>query len=242
MKYDAKIVGQRIITERKRLELTQTELGEIVGVAMKQIWSYEHGRLLPPLKVLLKLCEFFNCSFAYILGEQNYRRSNIKEGEIMDYTGLDLASIQSICRITGSRNGPVSSFFNTQLYKNGYQTSISLRKTLNNMLSSNKLIPFIGSLTELEDYTQQYNDIWNDINNSIGKQRFDEAMDLFRSNEDYFSHPTDFSEQLINDVILISEVMDKARSLELTIKANRYALFEAYIQLIDSLIPNPLAE
>ncbi len=53
-----------------RLEksLTQTELGEILGVNQTAIGKYERGELEPNCQNLIKLADLFECSIDYLIG------------------------------------------------------------------------------------------------------------------------------------------------------------------------------
>lgn len=52
---------------RKQKNLTQKQLGEIIGVSDKQISKWEKGELLPSMENVQKLAEFFGVSFQEIL-------------------------------------------------------------------------------------------------------------------------------------------------------------------------------
>ena len=53
-----------------RLEknLSQKELAEKLGTSNKNIWAYEKGSVVPPLDVLIQMCNFFECSIDYLVG------------------------------------------------------------------------------------------------------------------------------------------------------------------------------
>ena len=46
--------------------LTQKQLAEKIGSTSKSIWAYENKIAVPPLDVLRKLADFFNCSIDYL--------------------------------------------------------------------------------------------------------------------------------------------------------------------------------
>ncbi|MBP5598405.1 MAG: helix-turn-helix transcriptional regulator [Pseudobutyrivibrio sp.] len=60
-------VGKRIRSFRKEKGLTQVELGALIGVGHKQIWSYEHDRLLPQIDTCILMCNIFDCSMDYLI-------------------------------------------------------------------------------------------------------------------------------------------------------------------------------
>lgn len=55
----------RIRELRLENNLTQKELAEKISSTSKNIWAYENQISIPPLDVLIKLADFFNCSIDY---------------------------------------------------------------------------------------------------------------------------------------------------------------------------------
>lgn len=60
-------IGKRIERFRKGKNLTQKELGKLLGIVTKQVWSYENNRLFPPIEVCIILCRMFDCSMDYLI-------------------------------------------------------------------------------------------------------------------------------------------------------------------------------
>lgn len=56
----------RIRELRLENNLTQKELAEKISSTSKNIWAYENQISIPPLDVLIKLADFFNCSIDYL--------------------------------------------------------------------------------------------------------------------------------------------------------------------------------
>lgn len=65
-----KAIRKRIKAERKRLGLTQEELGERIGKRKNSISQYErpYGATVPPIEAVVKLAEVFGCSVDYLCG------------------------------------------------------------------------------------------------------------------------------------------------------------------------------
>ena len=61
----------RVRELRVEKNLTQKELAVSVGVSDKSIWAYEKGIAVPPLDVLIKLANFFECSIDYLAGRED---------------------------------------------------------------------------------------------------------------------------------------------------------------------------
>lgn len=59
----------RIKELRKALNITQSDLGKIVGVSTSAIGMYEQGRRDPDTHTLLSIAKAFNVSMDYLIGE-----------------------------------------------------------------------------------------------------------------------------------------------------------------------------
>ncbi len=60
--------GQRLIQIRKTMGLTQTELGDRIGVSQRIIYHYEHKAEYPPTPKLIELAQALNMSVDELLG------------------------------------------------------------------------------------------------------------------------------------------------------------------------------
>ena len=61
---DKKFIGQKIKQQRKRLELTQFELAEKVGIHEKQLSRIEAGLHYPSLENFIKILRILNISLS----------------------------------------------------------------------------------------------------------------------------------------------------------------------------------
>lgn len=68
---------------RYQLNLSQTELGDLIGLSQNSISALENGEFLPSLRTILSLMAVFNCSF-YDLFDATVMRD--EEG---DQVGID---------------------------------------------------------------------------------------------------------------------------------------------------------
>lgn len=100
MRYDSEQIGKIIREERKKIGLTQDELGKMLFVTGKQISNYEKGRPLPSLETLLKMADLFHCELGYLLGEKSYKDRSRLNTIICDLMGLSSKAIESICDST----------------------------------------------------------------------------------------------------------------------------------------------
>lgn len=55
---------------RKERKLTLEELSKIIGISNQMLSNYELGKVNPPLDLIIKLSNFFDCSIDYLLGHQ----------------------------------------------------------------------------------------------------------------------------------------------------------------------------
>lgn len=71
------MVGERIKSLRKKLGLTQSQLGEKLGVHANTISMYEKGNRNIPTKTLKILSEIFNVSIDFLLNGEEKQNNEI---------------------------------------------------------------------------------------------------------------------------------------------------------------------
>ena len=64
---DEMSVGRRIASLRAERELTQTELGDAIGVSDKTVSKWENGGCFPDITVIPILADFFSVTTDYLL-------------------------------------------------------------------------------------------------------------------------------------------------------------------------------
>ena len=79
------IIGSRIRNLRSKLGLSQSELGQIIGVTKASISGYENITRNPSYKNLNKLADFFGVTSDYLLGREELL---VKENET-NYIGWE---------------------------------------------------------------------------------------------------------------------------------------------------------
>lgn len=62
------VMSERLKWLRKSKGLNQEELGNLIGVTKQRISQTESGRHSLSIEVLIKLCDFYECSIDYVLG------------------------------------------------------------------------------------------------------------------------------------------------------------------------------
>ena len=75
---DKKLIGTRIKEIRKRNNLTQSDLAELVNTSQSTISSYEHGNTIILTAFLYEMCSKLNVSMNYIVGKTNAIKTILK--------------------------------------------------------------------------------------------------------------------------------------------------------------------
>lgn len=65
------MLGEKIISERKKCKLSQEELAEKLGITRQTISNWELNETSPDLKQASKLCDIFNISLDELTGKEN---------------------------------------------------------------------------------------------------------------------------------------------------------------------------
>lgn len=77
MNEDKNTLAIRIKQMRKDLGLTQEELALKLGLKGKSsIANYESGNIIPSDEIKKKMCETFNCTMDYLMGESEFKTTN----------------------------------------------------------------------------------------------------------------------------------------------------------------------
>lgn len=88
----------RIKEERKKKDLSQKELGEIIGVSDTQISNYEKGVSIPPSDRLSMMADIFGCTTDYLLCRTDDPNLHVTEFPVKE----NVVRITSIKPITES--------------------------------------------------------------------------------------------------------------------------------------------
>ena len=92
MKYDAKIIGNRI--RQLRGNLSRREFEETTGISVNTSKDLESGRKLPRVETIIDICEKTNSEVGYIFGD--YGKPSLDETYIVEKTGLKEETISKI--------------------------------------------------------------------------------------------------------------------------------------------------
>lgn len=64
-------ISNRLKELRNSKNLSQEELGKIIGITTSMIGMYETGARNPSYEILTKLADYFNCTTDYLLGRSS---------------------------------------------------------------------------------------------------------------------------------------------------------------------------
>lgn len=67
MSIDYKLIGKRIQQSRKRMNMTQQELAELLDVSVGYISQIERGITKPKLTTIDDICNHISCNLNYII-------------------------------------------------------------------------------------------------------------------------------------------------------------------------------
>lgn len=229
MKYSAENTGKIIRKNREKQQWSQQELGKKLGVTGKQVSNYEKGTPIPPMDVLMKLCDVFACELGYLLGEEDYSEGSKIRTAIYKATGLTNESMATIEKVTG--NGRDSIYWGHDAEK--------YRRVVNRLFSSERFVGFIERLGHLDDHAIAFLDAFEEVQRKLGDRLFNEALAFYSSNTDYLNDPN--AEELLPEqyeaIALIDQAADKQRNCDWNDKVSRYDLFESFQNLINDIYP-----
>ncbi len=79
-------LGKRIVSNRKRLGITQDRLAEQLGVTAQAVSKWENDQSCPDIAMLPKLAEIFEITTDELLGISQPRQEPVHEAEVVDAT------------------------------------------------------------------------------------------------------------------------------------------------------------
>lgn len=71
-------LGSRIASMRGYRQLTQTVLGDMVGVSKQTISGWEHSRSMPDANDIRAMCKALGCTSDYLLGLADDPKGHVK--------------------------------------------------------------------------------------------------------------------------------------------------------------------
>lgn len=112
-------LGQKIKELRAKKNISQSELGDLVGVHYTHIGKYENNQQMPSTDTLKKIADVFEVSIDYLLNDTD---SNFIEIKINDEELL--AQLKAIKDLPDNDKKVVKELINAFLIKNKIQTLV----------------------------------------------------------------------------------------------------------------------
>lgn len=91
--------GEKLKTLRKSKNMTQTQLGNNLGVAKSVISYYENGDRYPSYDVLVKIAHTFHVTTDYLLDMEKSRTLDVS-----DLTDDDIAVLETVANALRNKN------------------------------------------------------------------------------------------------------------------------------------------
>lgn len=89
--------GTRLSILRNERGLSQEEFGGKIGLSRNSIYNYETGKRTPSIEDLVKIADFFNVSYDFLLCKsENKNRDNIDIGEKLGLEDESISALQKI--------------------------------------------------------------------------------------------------------------------------------------------------
>lgn len=95
--FDKQQFSANLLLLRELEKLTQEKMAEKIGVSTRIYVDWEHGKRIPDLNSLIKVCNAFNCDLDYLIGRIDARLHHTND--IMEKTGLSEDAVNSILAI-----------------------------------------------------------------------------------------------------------------------------------------------
>lgn len=73
------MLNERIKELRTAMNISQVELGDMLGVSKQSVSNWENDNILPSVDMLMKIAKFFRVSCDYLLGMTSDKTINVSE-------------------------------------------------------------------------------------------------------------------------------------------------------------------
>jgi len=111
-------IGERIREERIALGLKQPDFALALGLeeeSRQSVTKWENGYNVPSFKILIKMCELFDCEIGYLLCEDGYIGRTRAETDFQKATGLSKRAVQKLFMFRKRSKG-IDSFSSLNFY------------------------------------------------------------------------------------------------------------------------------
>ena len=88
------VFQKRLKEKRKERSLTQEDIGKAIYVSKQEVCLYERGKRTPPIDVIIKLANFLEVDFLWLIGME--LSIPVKENRIVNLSENDLKIIDAL--------------------------------------------------------------------------------------------------------------------------------------------------
>lgn len=88
------IFKKRLKEKRKERKYTQEELGKGIFVSKQEICLYENGKRTPPLEVLMRIANFLEVDFLWLIGME--MKITVDENKIVNLSSEDVKIVEAL--------------------------------------------------------------------------------------------------------------------------------------------------
>lgn len=221
MKYDQELIGNRIKEKRAELGWSQSRLGKALNVSGKQISNYEKNVLIPPMDLLLNMCNVFDCELGFLLGEEEYSSGTRLDTIFENNTCLDIDAVKALLEIIGVNNRNFTYKWEPKRYEH----------VINGICKSPHLGSLIETFLELEDNTYRHRNAFKTLEKKYSKETIKEALEVNEYEDE------DIREEVVDAKRMFDKAEKKQRECEYAIKIARYELNEFFQMFVNDLYP-----
>lgn len=94
--------------EKKTKKMTDTRIADEIGISKASLSKYLNDNAEIGINSLVKIAEYFNVSFDYLLGFSDIKSPNVELKAVCEYTGLSEKAIQNIIKYKGDMSDILS--------------------------------------------------------------------------------------------------------------------------------------
>ena len=158
----------RIADLRKKINLTQKQLAEKLGINAVSLSRYETGEREPSFEILQKMSELFgNVSINYIMGQEDVQSYHFLDHFIFLYNNDAIFHNDKLIEHLQDKNSTIYDIISNlsqlkELYKNQnkLQIAISLLENTSNSIKDSTLEALKDDLATLDSKIELYESIW----------------------------------------------------------------------------------
>lgn len=162
------MLGEKIISERKKCKLSQEDLAEKLGITRQTISNWELNETSPDLKQASKLCDIFNISLDELTGKENVILTKLDKTE--SNSKLIIKLVKTVGITLGTLIFILLCIVSTYIYSTNYYTAEPTAT------GEGKICYYNGKIS---DYTVMKNNSDGSLSYDVGDINIMNDLDLY---------------------------------------------------------------